>query len=65
LCENSEITVGDELVGSGGITINCANSNTCIIKGDGSNRLLKFTGDSIVIEDVEFQNGKVDGNVSL
>jgi hypothetical protein len=65
LCENSIITLGNELVVSGGgVTITCAKSHTCTINGGGSFRLMKFVASNIVIEGITFQDGKSSGNVS-
>jgi hypothetical protein len=65
ICENSIISLSNELaVSGGGITIRCAKSHTCTIKGGGSFRLIRFISSNIVIEGITFQDGKASGKVS-
>jgi hypothetical protein len=52
------------VVSGGGITIKCAKSHTCTIKGGGSFRLMHFVASNIVIEGITFQDGKSIGRVS-
>jgi hypothetical protein len=65
LCENSDITLSQELIVTTAVTLQCAKPKKCTIQGGGRNRLITFTTGNVKTEGVTFQNGDSEGNVSV
>ena len=63
LCENSIITLSQELIITTDITIQCAKPHTCTIQAGGKFRLITFTSGNVKVDGISFRDGNAEWNV--
>ena len=65
ICGGSLIKLTNEIITSTNNILLTCGGGTCTISGNGSNRLIHFTGGNIQIRGIIFEGGRADGDVSI